>query len=63
MDLISLIVVLIVVGVILWLVNSYIPMQPTIKKILNAVVIIVVVLWLLSVFGLIGSISSVHIGR
>jgi len=45
-----LVIVLIVVGVLLWLVNSYIPMEARIKSILNAVVIIVVVLWLLSVF-------------
>ena len=63
MSLISLIIVLAVVGVILWLVNRYIPMQPTIKNILNVVVIIAVCLWLLSVFGILGSINSVHIGR
>lgn len=63
MPLIQLIIVLVVVGVILWLVNSYIPMDPTIKKILNIVVIIVVVLWLLSVFGVIGSLSGVRVGR
>lgn len=44
--------VLIVVGVLLWLVNSYIPMAPSIKSILNLVVVIVVILWLLSVFGI-----------
>ena len=54
MPLIHVMLVLIVVGVLLWLVNSYIPMAGSIKTILNAVVIIVVVLWLLSVFGLIG---------
>lgn len=63
MPLIQLIIVLVVVGVILWLINSYIPMQPTIKKILNAVVIIAVIIWLLSVFGLIGDLSSIRIGR
>ena len=62
MSLISLVIVLVVVGVILWLINSYIPMQPTIKKILNVVVIIVVVLWLLSAFGVINNISTIHIG-
>jgi hypothetical protein len=62
MSLISLVIVLVVVGVILWLINSYIPMQPTIKKILNAVVIIVVVIWLLSAFGVINNISTIHIG-
>jgi len=63
MPLIQLVIVLVVVGVILWLVNSYIPMQGTIKKILNVVVIIAVILWLLSVFGIIGNLSSIRIGR
>jgi hypothetical protein len=63
MPLIQLVVVLVVVGVILWLVNSYIPMQGTIKKILNVVVIIAVILWLLSVFGVIGNLSTIRIGR
>jgi len=63
MSLISLIIVLVVVGVILWLVNSYIPMQDTIKKILNIIVVIAVILWLLSVFGLLGNISTIHVGR
>ena len=63
MPLIQLVIVLVVVGVILWLINSYIPMQGTIKKILNVVVIIAVILWLLSVFGLIGNLSTIHIGR
>jgi hypothetical protein len=63
MPLIHVIVVLIVVGVILWLINSYIPMAGSIKTILNAVVIIVVVLWLLSVFGLIGELSTIRVGK
>ena len=50
MSLLSLVVVLIVVGVLLWLVNSYIPMDAKIKNILNVVVVIVVVLWLLAIF-------------
>jgi hypothetical protein len=50
-----------VVGVVLWLINAYIPMQPTIKSILNAVVIIVVVIWLLQVFGILGSMGNVRI--
>ena len=62
MPLINLIIILVVVGVILWVINSYIPMQPTIKKNLNVVVIIVVVLWLLSVFGVIGNISNIRVG-
>ena len=63
MPLIQLILVLVVVGVILWVINSYIPMQTTIKKILNVVVIVAVIIWLLSVFGLIGNISSIRVGN
>jgi type IV secretory pathway TrbL component len=62
MSLIHLIIVLVVIGVLLWAINSYIPMQGTIKKILNAVVVIGVVIWLLSAFGVIGNISTIHIG-
>ncbi len=53
MSLITLVIVLIVVGVVLWLINNYIPMQSTIKRILNVVVVIVVIFWLLSAFGII----------
>jgi len=63
MPLINLVIILVVVGVILWAINSYIPMQANIKKILNVVVIIAVVIWLLSVFGVIGDISAIRIGR
>jgi len=63
MPLIHVVIVLIVVGVLLWLINSYIPMAGSIKSILNAVVVIVVVLWLLSVFGLIGQLSSIRVGK
>jgi hypothetical protein len=63
MSLISVVVVLIVVGVLLWLVNRYIPMDGTIKNILNAVVVIAVVLWLLQAFGLLHSLGGIHIGR
>jgi len=52
MSLIALVLTLIVVGVLLWAVNTYIPMDEKIKKILNVVVLIVVVLWLLYAFGL-----------
>lgn len=63
MSLVTLVIVLVVVGVVLWLINSYIPMQATIKKILNAVVVIVVILWLLSLFGVIGSLDTIRIGN
>ncbi len=62
MDLISLIVTLIVVGVLLWLVNNYIPMDAKIKRILNIVVVVVVVIWLLNGLGLMESIRGVRVG-
>ncbi len=63
MDLISLIVVLVVVGVLLWLINNYIPMDRKIKQILNMVVVVAVVVWLLNVLGLMNSIRGVRVGR
>ena len=62
MPLITVVTVLIVVGVLLWLINRFIPMQGTIKSILNAVVVIVVVLWPLNVFGLFSSFSHIRVG-
>jgi flagellar biogenesis protein FliO len=62
MPLIPLVEILIVVGVLLWLVNRFIPMQSTIKSILNAVVVIAVVLWILNVSGLLHSFSKLRIG-
>jgi 1-acyl-sn-glycerol-3-phosphate acyltransferase len=61
MPLTSLVVTLIVIGVLLWLVNSYIPMDGKIKKILNVVVVICVVVWLLSVFGVIGHTGDIRV--
>ena len=63
MSLINLVIILIVVGVLLWVVNAYIPMDRKIKNILNIVVVIVVVLWLLQVFGVMGSLDSIRVGR
>jgi len=62
MPLINLVAILIVIGVLLWLVNRFIPMAGSIKSILNAVVVIVVVFWLLNVFGLIHSLSRIRVG-
>ena len=62
MPLLTVVTVLIVVGVLLWLINRFIPMQGTIKSILNAVVVIVVVLWRLNVFGLFSSFSHIRVG-
>lgn len=51
MSLISVVIALIIIGVLLWLVNTFIPMASSIKTILNIVVIIAVIIWLLNVFG------------
>lgn len=62
MPLLQIVIVLIVVGILLMVINRYIPMAGSIKSILNAVVIIAVVLWLLSIFGVIGSLSTIRVG-
>ena len=61
MPILTILGVLVVVGVLLWLVNSYIPMQSTIKMILNAVIVIVVVIWLLKVFGVLGNLQKLTV--
>ncbi len=63
MPLIQLILVLVIVGVLLWLVNNYIPMAASIKNILNIVVVIVVILWLLRVFGVLTNFPGIYVGR
>ena len=60
MSLVTIVITLIVVGVLLWLVNTYIPMDGKIKKILNIVVVMVVVLWLLNVFGVFNGLRNVR---
>ena len=59
----GLVITLIVIGVLLWLVNSYIPMDAQIKRILNAVVVICVVFWLLNVFGVFAYMGSSDVPR
>ena len=61
MSLISVVVVLVIVGVALWLINTYIPMAGSIKSILNVVVVIVVAIWLLQAFGVLGHINGINI--
>jgi len=61
MSLITIVVTLIVVGVLLWLVNTYIPMDGKIKRIINIVVVVAVVLWLLNVFGVWGHLRDVRV--
>jgi ABC-type long-subunit fatty acid transport system fused permease/ATPase subunit len=63
MDLISVVVVLIAIGVLLWAVQAYLPMDPTIRRVITAVVVIAVILWLLQGFGVLGGLHSVHVGR
>ena len=61
MDLLSLIIVLVVIGIALWAINTYIPMEAGIKKVLNIVVVLAVVLFVLSLF--IGYFPNIHVGR
>ncbi|MDB6015676.1 MAG: hypothetical protein JWR19_165 [Pedosphaera sp.] len=61
MSLVSVVITLIVVGVLLWLINTYIPMDGKIKKIINIVVVIAVVLWLLSAFGVLGHTGDIQV--
>jgi len=61
MPLLNVVLTLVVVGVILWLINTYIPMQGTIKKILNVVVVIVVILWLLYGFGVLNNSGDIRL--
>ena len=63
MPLLQILEVLVIVGVLLWLVNRFIPMQGSIKSILNGVVVIAVVLWLLNIFELFHSLARVHVGE
>jgi hypothetical protein len=63
MPLIQFVIVLVVVGLILWLVNTYIPMSRAIKGVLNVVVVIAVVIFALNTFGLLNSVTDLRIGR
>jgi len=62
MPLIYIVLVLIVIGMVLWVINNYIPMAGSIKAILNAVVVIAVVVWILKVVGLWGTVTSYRVG-
>jgi hypothetical protein len=62
MSLVSLVVTLIVVGVLLWAVNDYLPLDPIMRKIINVVVVLAVILWLLQIFGVLGSLQSARVG-
>ncbi|MHC1730526.1 MAG: Thivi_2564 family membrane protein [Bacteroidales bacterium] len=61
MPLLAILIILIVAGVLLWLVNNYIPMDRKIKSILNIVVVIVVIIWLLKLFGVFGYLANIQV--
>ncbi len=61
MPIITILIVLVVVGLILWLINNYIPMDRKIKSILNIVVVICVIIWLLKAFGLLGNLGTLKV--
>lgn len=62
MSLLSLILTITVVGLVLWVINTYIPLEARIKQLLNIVVIIVLVIWLLQIFGILGVLNRPVIG-
>lgn len=59
MPLLSIVIILVIIGFVLWLINTYVPMAAPVKTILNAVVVIALVLWLLSVFGIIHGFGNI----
>lgn len=61
MSLFNILIAVIIVGVLLWLINNYIPMDSKIKQILNIVVVVVLIVWLLKVFGLFNSLMNIHV--
>lgn len=61
MPLLNVLLIIIVVGVLLWMVNTYIPMDKKIKNILNIVVVILIVFWLLKVFGLLAGLQNIRV--
>ena len=63
MPLVNIVIALIVVGMALWLINRFLPMQSQIKGILNGVVVIVLVIWLINVFGLLHYLTQFHVGQ
>ena len=63
MTLINVVAILIAIGVVLWLINNYIPMDGKIKSILNGVIVIAVVLWLFKFFGFLNILSGIHVGK
>ncbi len=63
MTLIDIVLILLVIGLLMWIINAYIPMAAGIKSLLNVVVFVVVLIWILRVFGLVGELPGVHVPR
>ena len=61
MSLVSLILLLVILGVLMYVINTLVPMDAGIKKILNIAVIIIVVLWLVQSLGLLGPIGNIRV--
>lgn len=62
MSLLTIVITIVVVGLLLWAINSFIPMEGRVKNILNGVVIVCLILWLLQAFGVLGSLGNVRVG-
>jgi hypothetical protein len=62
MSLLTLILVIVIVGVLLWALNSFVPMDPKVRSILNIVVVLLLIIWLLQAFGLIGALGGIRVG-
>jgi hypothetical protein len=63
MTLVDIVLVFVVIGLVMWLINSFIPMAGGIKSLLNVVVFVVVLIWILRVFGVVGQIPGVHVPK
>ena len=63
MPLLTIIIVIVLAGLALWFVDKYIPMDAVIKRILQGVVVLVLIVWLLQVFGILGNVGNIRIGR
>lgn len=61
MPILTILLVILIAGVLLWLVNTYVPMDRKIKSIFNAVVVIILIIWLLDVFGVINMLNNVRV--
>lgn len=61
MSIVTIIIIIVLVGILLWFVETYVPMAPAIKRILEGVVVLVLLLWLLQSFGILGSIGNARI--